>query len=259
MTYGETIFEDGSDWDQLTTSLNLCNPFDGNDLNNVYNLFGSMIGAFYGTAQYNSPSKPNNLKDMCEVMTNKDYGDPLTRIGIVMRRAFDIPANKCLPINYADDVKFFQDESYEAHGNHVGYRQWVYQTCTEFGWYQSGNMPDHPYGNLNPIEFHVQFCKDVYGEDFTLEFVEDNVKHTNAHYGGINPGQVTNTINVHGSFDPWHPMGILEDINPTSKAVVINGTSHCYNMRSSKPNDPEELTKARDLILKSIKEWIEYQ
>ena len=38
----------------------------------------------------------------------------------------------------------------------VGFRQWIYQTCTEFGWYQSSDQPDHPYGTKFPLEFSIK-------------------------------------------------------------------------------------------------------
>ena len=34
----------------------------------------------------------------------------------------------------------------------VGGRQWIYQTCSEFGWYQTSDQPKHPYGSRFPLK-----------------------------------------------------------------------------------------------------------
>lgn len=41
-------------------------------------------------------------------------------------------------------------------------------------------------------------------------------------YGGFDPS-VTNVYFTHGSLDPWHRMGILDDLNAHSPSAVIPG------------------------------------
>ena len=38
----------------------------------------------------------------------------------------------------------------------VGGRQWTYQTCSEFGWYQSSDQPNHPYGSRFPVKDSIK-------------------------------------------------------------------------------------------------------
>ena len=38
----------------------------------------------------------------------------------------------------------------------VGGRQWTYQTCSEFGWYQTTDQPKHPYGSRFPLKDSIQ-------------------------------------------------------------------------------------------------------
>ena len=46
----------------------------------------------------------------------------------------------------------------------------------------------------------------------------------NEKYGGLNIGQdVKNLFTVHGSFDPWRPLGRISPFNPTSPSVMIDG------------------------------------
>lgn len=48
------------------------------------------------------------------------------------------------------------------------------------------------------------------------------IARTNYMFGGVDPG-VTNVFFTHGSIDPWHRMGILQDLNHYSPAVFIPG------------------------------------
>lgn len=43
----------------------------------------------------------------------------------------------CLDVSYADTIAQLRDTTAAAAG--VGYRQWVYQTCTEFGYFQTSD------------------------------------------------------------------------------------------------------------------------
>ena len=90
---------------------------------------------------------------------------------------------------------------------------------------------------------------------FTQEMLANNVANTNIEYGGVQPS-VSNVVFVHGSFDPWHVLGVLEDLNEFSPAIVIPGTSHCDDMRPESPRDSEELTAARLRIGELVNSWI---
>lgn len=50
--------------------------------------------------------------------------------------------------------------------------------------------------------------------------IQQNVDRTNTMYRGRNPN-VRNVYSTHGEFDPWHTMGVQEDINLYSPTVVL--------------------------------------
>ncbi len=68
--------------------------------------------------------------------------------------------------------------------------------------------------------------------------------------------QVTNVVFVHGTFDPWHALGITQDLGPKTKAILIPGTAHCANMYPASQEDPPQLTSARKRIGEILKEWL---
>ena len=61
---------------------------------------------------------------------------------------------ECLDYTYQSFLDMLGNPDWDSDG--VGFRQWIYQTCTEFGWYQSSDQPDHPYGTKFPLEFSIK-------------------------------------------------------------------------------------------------------
>merc|ERR1712071_504886 len=125
-----------------------------------------------------------------------------------------------------------------------GGRQWTYQTCTEFGWYQSSNLPGQPWGRILPLKFFEKMCRDIFGSKFSVTLLEQGIKATNTEYGGLSPS-VSNVVFVHGTVDPWHAVGRTTDLSPSSPAILIPGTAHCANMYPGREDDPQELVEAR--------------
>ena len=63
-------------------------------------------------------------------------------------------------------------------------------------------------------------CSDVFGPKFGAELVTRGTALTMAEYGGLAMA-VTNVVFVHGSLDPWHVLGITEDLSPSATAILI--------------------------------------
>ena len=73
----------------------------------------------------------------------------------------------------------------------------------------------------------LQECQEIFGDIFTLEYINEMVDGSNGYYGATNL-DVENVVFVHGSIDPWHSMGRLTDLNENSPAIVIPGRSILY-------------------------------
>lgn len=96
----------------------------------------------------------------------------------------------------------------------------MYQTCNEFGWYQSSNQKDHPFTDYYPLQFFEQQCIDIFGPKFDAKYIQAATDRSNRIYGGLGI-QVTNVIFVHGSFDPWHALGVTKDLSPDATAILV--------------------------------------
>ncbi|QQP34717.1 Uncharacterized protein FKW44_022697, partial [Caligus rogercresseyi] len=214
----------------------------------VKTLFMSIVEAFATGAQYDSNVGVENVVKLCSHMRNEEFGK--TNMERLARTVNIVYGGKCLNANYKDMIDRMRNEDW-AYGVD-SYRQWIFQTCNEFGWYQTANF----WGSFLPVSYFLDQCRDVYGPEFTDEVIAKNVLASNEFYGSKNP-PLSNTIITHGSFDPWHPMGILEDMSDTVKAFIVNGTSHCYDLQSPDPHtDSEQLTEVRKTTFEHIKRWI---
>ncbi|VDK54710.1 unnamed protein product [Cylicostephanus goldi] len=84
-----------------------------------------------------------------------------------------------------------QDTSY---GDAQEIRAWVWQTCTEFGYYQSTDSdtagPFFGGKPALPVKYYIDECTNIYGSEFNSVTVADAVAKVNAYYGGRDNMQV---------------------------------------------------------------------
>jgi len=97
-------------------------------------------------------------------------------------------------------------------------RQWIFQTCNEYGWYQTSGSSAQPFGTKFPVTYYTTMCADLYGSEYSNEFISNQVSITNQFFGGLFPN-VENVYLTHGQLDPWRAMGIQDE----TQATIIPG------------------------------------
>lgn len=258
-----TLLQDKTGWITITEKFRLCTPLDGINDQDVANLFSMLTENVEDVVQYNEDNrafegvKGTNITIdvVCGIMTDKAGGVPVARYAALNSMILDVYDEECLDHTYDTLMKELKETSWENNTSVAG-RAWTYQTCTEFGFYQSSDSADQPFGNEFPIEFFTQQCQDIYGSRFTYSLIEASIKRTNTNYGGRNL-KVTRVVFPNGSVDPWHALGVTADLSTDATAIFINGTAHCANMYPALPTDPPQLTQAREQIAQLIKKWLQ--
>jgi len=103
------------------------------------------------------------INTLCDIMTNDTDGstpfERYARVNDLMLSVFD---KNCTDFKYSKTVTEMQEEDWHS-ATASGERQWTYQTCTEYGFFQSSDLSDQPFGNEFPIKFSLRQCQDVYG------------------------------------------------------------------------------------------------
>ncbi|XP_041359445.1 putative serine protease K12H4.7 [Gigantopelta aegis] len=246
----------------LKKLFTLCDDIDNTKTNDVINFYSTLAGNFEGVVQYNKDNrafegaKGTNITvdTLCAMMTDSGLGDPVSRYAAVNAMMLATYSEKCLDFSYTnmiDDLRKVDWNSSAAEGG----RQWTYQTCTEFAFFQSTDLKDQPFGQTFPVNFSIQQCIDIFGPKFNVDLINRGIKRTNTNYGarGI---KISKVVFPNGSIDPWHALGITKDISSDARAIYINGTAHCANMYPPAVTDTDQLRAARMNIMHSIGKWI---
>ncbi|KAE9550921.1 hypothetical protein FO519_005857 [Halicephalobus sp. NKZ332] len=242
---------------QLNDIFKPSHLFDKNPptVKDIQTFMASLIGSYQGAVQYSGDNTDAaigmGIKEVCDIMLNSSY-PPIQNV----RRAFDLMnggADVSVDNHYDDDVQFYKSNTFDI--NTSAGRSWIWQTCTEFGYFQSTDLGQNIFGSAVPVDYYIDFCTDVYGPSFNRSSIDNSIAFTQAGYGGIQNYTATNVVLPNGSLDPWHALGLYTDGTQGVISILINGTAHCADMYPARDTDVPGLMKARDQILQLVTQW----
>ncbi|XP_045200645.2 putative serine protease K12H4.7 isoform X2 [Mercenaria mercenaria] len=245
----------------------LCDKINHNALLDLSVFFYNLAENFAGVVQYNNDNRDFlgrkgtklTIQTVCDIMTDESRGDNIQRYADVNSLILDTYGEQCLNLRYnklAHSLNHTDWNSVSAEGS----RQWLYQTCAEFGWIQSSWSPKQPFSQwfLFPFNFTTDLCNSVFvPPEYGWGQVTDNCDETNRFYGGRNL-PISKSIFVNGLLDPWWRVGILEKTPASSdvEIILIAGTAHCADMYPPSSKDPPQLAAVRSKISKVIGTWL---
>jgi len=232
---------------KLEDLFSICTPLQGEK--DVATFISNLMGNFMETVQYDNEMGSINIQALCNIMTNGS--DALTSYVGVSNLFLSLTGQTCLDCSYADQLA--QVTNISQVGDGVGIRQWTYQTCTEFGYFQTTDSSSNrqPFGNLVPLSYYTDLCRQAFGFNFL-----PGINATNNYYGGNKPYGATKILFVNGSLDPWHALSVRKDLTDSITVIYINGTAHCADMSPPSPADPPSLAIAQQKISDQIGQWL---
>ncbi|XP_059621345.1 putative serine protease K12H4.7 [Phlebotomus argentipes] len=239
----ERLVEVG-DFETLSQTLNLCNTLPNNQLD-IWYFFNTLTNIMSWVVQDNWPGY---IEGACDIImageTDIDgYADFVSFYLL----------GSCINVNFDLFVQFYSETSWTGGPEYM--RQWLFQTCNEFGWYQTSGSDNQPFGSSFPVEFMLQWCHDIYDESFNPDAVHQNINVTNQNNNGLNP-IITNVYSTHGQLDPWRPMGVQTDVNSFAPTVVIPMASHCADLYSISDDDSPEMLASKLRIASLVRQWL---
>ena len=112
-------------------------------------------------------------------------------------------------------------------------RQWSYQYCNEFGFYQTPN-DTNPMRSMQLVEsFWPDYCQRIFGKP-----MDADTDGTNQYYEGLNI-KGDNIFFMNGSEDPWQFAAMTKLTHPnttqkTMKSVYIecDSCAHCVDFHT---------------------------
>ncbi|OCT80961.1 putative serine protease K12H4.7 isoform X1 [Xenopus laevis] len=249
-----------SSFQMLTDDFRLCDLLQINSWMDAAYLLDTLAENIMDVVQYNKDNREfEGVKDtnitipvVCDIMANNSLGTPYHRYATVIRTILEANGEKCIDASYK---KFIQDMSNITWAPlALGGRQWMYQTCTEFGFFQSTDSAAQPFSGI-PLSYHVQQCSDIFGPEYNLSMVTDAVQQTNEYYGGLDI-KGSRIVFSNGLIDPWHRLGINADVSGDLIAIQMDGAAHCANMYPARSEDPPSVHKARQYIFQLLTKWL---
>lgn len=85
--------------------------------------------------------------------------------------------------------------------------------------------------------------------------IERNVLRSNIRRGGFNLA-VTNVYFTHGELDPWHPNGVLEDLNESSPVTILPLSSHVSDLGQIVSYDSSEMIASKKKVRQLVFKWL---
>ncbi len=84
--------------------------------------------------------------------TQPDVVQRMVNVNELLLHAYD---QQCLDAGYMSMINQLRNTSWTSSAGEGG-RQWTYQTCVEFGFFQSSDDPQQPFGNNFPVAYEKQ-------------------------------------------------------------------------------------------------------
>lgn len=230
-----------------------CNPAS---FSNEIDFLATIADVPSGCVQYNTTKLC--IPTMCDALNPQHNPSNLT----YGQRFYDFTTREYFPVienctceEFASTREGFSNESTANAG-----RAWFYQTCTEFGYFQTAPRNDSLRSTQITVDYYLDMCGAVFNNRTTLD-----TDATNTRFGGTN-SFATNVIFTNGLNDPWHVLGITNTSEYGTDGQVgrknwtvlpIADGSHCTDLHTPDPAaDSENLTDTRLIIKNTLDELL---
>uniref|UniRef100_A0A1B0GB71 Prolylcarboxypeptidase n=1 Tax=Glossina morsitans morsitans TaxID=37546 RepID=A0A1B0GB71_GLOMM len=235
----ETMFEEKRAA-EVKAMLHLCDNFDETNDLDVWSLFGEISDTFAGVVQTHDG---DDIQQACK--TIMDGADDVTGLITYVLKKWGDPGT-CNDLTYNAFLTSLKETAYNG-----AMRQWMYQTCNEFGWYQTSSSKEQPFGSKFPLPFYTTLCADAYSSNFTEKFIKQQVDKTNDFFEGLEL-KVDNVYMTHGELDPWRAMGLQEG----EQTTIIPMHAHCKDLNSIQDSDTPEMRASKEKISQLVRKWL---
>eukprot|EP01127_Copromyxa_protea_P001793 TRINITY_DN11708_c0_g1_i1.p1 TRINITY_DN11708_c0_g1~~TRINITY_DN11708_c0_g1_i1.p1 ORF type:complete len:477 (-),score=110.62 TRINITY_DN11708_c0_g1_i1:102-1532(-) len=207
-----------------------------------------------GFVQYNNDNNsyyPYDMVQMCSILTSAPIDQAFPAFVASWN---NFTQATCSDVTYASAMS--QLTNVDPKSPDAAGRTWTWQTCNEFGFYQTGEFHTQPFSSQISLDYFIKMCQEAFGK--SLDDVNEGVYKTNAFYGGRSVrGKTSKTFFLNGSIDPWHALGVITPSNdPSVPVAFINGTAHCADLYPPRTSDVQELTEARTRVAAFLKHWL---
>jgi len=232
-----------ANWPSLQKQFNTCTPIVDPVLfvDTVYNPIAFSV-------QYNEAHLGYPRVGLCQTMTNTS-NTPVQNLANANKDPRFGNAPGCLVIDIYNGPDGLLNTS-----TSVEFRKWFWQTCAEFGYYQTAaTPPKNTLSTIVNVTFFLEMCATTFDNVFDGQQIYHNADFTNMKYGSVHPDP-TNVLYPNGFEDPWSSLGIKTILQPTDNPVLWRGSGHCAPYYTPQSDEPPSVKEGRQII----QTWLDY-
>lgn len=137
--------------------------------------------------------------------------------------------------------------------NDSGDRQWAFQACTTFGFWEA----DGPTMDSTIYDPSAWLCHEAFGN---VTLVDSDSYNQNYYFPFISntSGAASNILFTYGSEDVWTKIGVAQQTNknPYITIRIIQGAGHHFDLNPPDPSDSTEVVSARNAFLSLAQKWL---
>jgi len=193
---------------------------------------------------------------LCNALTQSE--NPMEGYAMITQLVFDmvgITAKNLVP----QGALSIDPDDYTKTALGFGIRQWFYQSCTEYGYWQTASL--NPEKSSRSTRLNNQYYQNVCRRLFQLNSSKSNADAMNSiYYQPLLNSSTSHILLTNGSDDPWSSLSISRDndndYNPNIDLYTIEGSAHCADLQPSLSNDSESLKSARSMFDSMISKWL---
>ena len=246
------LLQDAGRHDEIAALFDLCDVSSLQDPKNVAMWLGD--GVIMVPAQSNDPmgtDATSSIAVLCDKLLGVPDASPMQALATVAREQNN---GMCVTIDWIATLNSISDTSMNA-TEEDGIRSWLWQTCTEFGFYQTCEAESIcPFGRgYHEIDWDLEICERCFG--IPKEQVAKNVNESLLFYGGYNL-DVSRVLSVNGDVDPWAVLALTKDTSQDLPTHWVYGASHHYWTHPVQPYDDYNIQNARALIYLQVMKWL---
>jgi pimeloyl-ACP methyl ester carboxylesterase len=132
-------------------------------------------------------------------------------------------------------------------------RQWLYQSCTTFGFWQAAG-DDFSSQLYDPSSW---LCQQVFGNVTLVDTSTYNLKY-NAPFIASSAGSPSNIMFTYGSDDVWTNLGLSQQVNSNPGITIrtINGAGHHFDLNYPSFMDSADVKDARAAFTALAQGWL---
>merc|ERR1711871_991030 len=255
--FGAALNAGASSRSALAKQFNVCgDPSSLDKTENQGLLLQGLQGLFPLQSNDNSCKDPLcNYGRICNFMTHNSSVSFLQHLSEMARLQY---GGNCISVDYQAEVKALNDIT-------NGDRVWLYQTCTEFGFYQTCDpgtgCPFTQKPHISNVESNFELCAAIYDDGSHQSMQEQGKRTTKAIafsnlWSGADKPAGSRVLYVNGEVDPWHANSVLTAPSVDEPILMVPGASHHFWTHQPQPTDEQPILDARKSIANQVAQWL---